>query len=235
VRDGILSEECTRLNEAFNKWIVTGQPFVIAKCGMSLDGRLTRPPGESRWITGRDARRDAHQLRARVDAVLVGAETVRADNPRLTIRGVRRVRQPWRVVLTRSGQLPRHAHVLSDKFAVRTLIYKHKSLASVLKHLGKRGITSVLIEGGGDVLGEALDKRLIDKVQIYLGPILAGGPVVAFPGKGTRNTADAVRLREIAYQQIGQTVSIAGIQTFLRANNRKLSSHSTVKSLGGES
>jgi len=230
VRDGILAEECTRLNETFNKWIVTGQPFVIAKCGMSLDGRLTRPPGESRWITGRDARRDAHQLRARVDAVLVGAETVRADNPRLTIRGVRRVRQPWRVVLTRSGQLPRHAHVLSDKFAVRTLIYKQKSLASVLKHLGKRGITSVLIEGGGDVLGEALDKRLIDKVQIYLGPMLTGGPVLAFRGEGAEQTADALRLREIEYKQIGQTISISGYPDVPgRRITGKLSADSPVK------
>ena len=210
VRDGILAEECTRLNEAFNKWIVTGRPFVIAKCGMSLDGRLTRLPGESQWITGRDARRDARQLRARMDAVLVGAETVRADNPRLTVRGVRRARQPWRVVLTRSGQLPRHARVLSDKFAARTLIYKRKSLASVLKDLGKRGIISVLIEGGGEVLGEALDKQLIDKVQIYLGPILTGGAVVAFPGAGVQKTADALRLRDIEYEQIGQTVCLWG-------------------------
>ena len=207
---GILAEECTRLNEAFNKWIVTGQPFVIAKCGMSLDGRLTRPAGESRWITGSNARRDAHQLRARVDAVLVGAETVRTDNPRLTVRGVRRARQPWRVVLTRSGRLPRRAHILSDKFAVGTLIYKRKSLSSVLEDLGKRGITSVLIEGGGEVLGEALDQRLIDKVQIYLGPLLTGGPVVAFSGEGAGKTADALRLREIEYQQIGETVSVKG-------------------------
>ena len=210
VRDGILAEECTRLNEAFNKWIVTRQPFVIAKCGMSLDGRLTRPPGERRWITGPDARHDAHRLRARVDAVLVGAETVRADNPRLTVRGVGKARQPWRVVLTRSGQLPRQAHLLSDKFAARTLIFKRKSLGSVLKDLGKRGITSVLIEGGGEVLGEALDKRLIDKVQIYLGPALTGGPVVAFPGEGAAKTSDALRLREIEYQQIGQTISVSG-------------------------
>jgi diaminohydroxyphosphoribosylaminopyrimidine deaminase/5-amino-6-(5-phosphoribosylamino)uracil reductase len=208
VLDGILAVECARLNEAFNKWIVTGRPFVIAKCGMSLDGRLTRRPAEPRWITGRDARRDAQQLRARVDAVLVGAETVRADNPRLTVRDVRRTRQPWRVVLTRSGQLPRKAHLFSDKFAVRTLIYKQKSLAAVLSDLGKRGITSVLIEGGGEVLGEALDKRLIDKVQIYLGPMLTGGPVVAFPGKGAKKTADALRLREIAYKQTGQNISI---------------------------
>jgi len=205
-----LAEECTRLNEAFNKWIVTGCPFVIAKCGMSLDGRLTRPANEPRWITGGDARRNAHRLRARVDALLVGAETVRADNPRLTVRGVGRARQPWRVVLTRSGQVPRYAHLLSDKFAARTLIYKRKSLATVLKDLGKRSVTSVLIEGGGEVLGEALDERLIDKVQIYLGPILTGGPVVAFPGEGTGKTSDALRLREIEYERIGQTVSIRG-------------------------
>src|SRR5438067_7005239 len=231
VRDGILAEECTRLNEAFNKWIVTGQPFVIAKCGMSLDGRLTRPPGESRWITGRDARRDAHQLRARVDAVLVGAETVRADNPRLTIRSVRRVRQPRRVVLTRSGQLPRQSHLLSDKFAARTLIYKRKSLASVLKDLGKRRITSVLIEGGGEVLGEALDKRLIDKVQIYLGPIMTGGSVIAFPGKGTNETANALRLRDLEYQRIEQTVRITGYPELVRGNFRPTSLfiHSEVK------
>jgi diaminohydroxyphosphoribosylaminopyrimidine deaminase/5-amino-6-(5-phosphoribosylamino)uracil reductase len=219
VKDGILSKECTRLNEAFNKWIVTGKPFVIAKCGMSLDGRLTRPPDESRWITGREARCDVHRLRARVDAVLVGAETVRADNPRLTVRNVSRARQPWRIVLTRSGQVPRQAHLLSDKFAARTLIYKQKSLASVLKDLGKRGITSVLIEGGGQILGEAFDRRLIDKLQIYLGPILTGGPVLAFPGKGAGKTADALRLRAIEYQQIGQTLSIRGYPEVQAANN----------------
>jgi diaminohydroxyphosphoribosylaminopyrimidine deaminase/5-amino-6-(5-phosphoribosylamino)uracil reductase len=210
VREGILAEECTRLNETFNKWIVTGQPFVIAKCGMSLDGRLTRPPGEPRWITGSDARRQAHHLRARMDAVLVGAGTVRADNPRLTVRGVPGARQPWRVVLTRSRQLPRHAHVCSDKFAARTLIYERKSLESVLKNLGTRGITSVLIEGGGEVLGEALEKRLIDKVEIYVGPLLAGGGVIAFPGEGVEKTADALRLRDIWYEQIGETVCLRG-------------------------
>jgi diaminohydroxyphosphoribosylaminopyrimidine deaminase/5-amino-6-(5-phosphoribosylamino)uracil reductase len=210
VREGILAEECTRLNETFNKWIVTGQPFVIAKCGMSLDGRLTRPPGEPRWITGSDARRQAHHLRARMDAVLVGAGTVRADNPRLTVRGVPGARQPWRVVLTRSRQLPRHAYVCSDKFAARTLIYERKSLESVLKNLGTRGITSVLIEGGGEVLGEALEKRLIDKVEIYVGPLLAGGGVIAFPGEGVEKTADALRLRDIWYEQIGETVCLRG-------------------------
>jgi len=210
VREGILADECSRINEAFNKWIVCGRPFVIAKCGMSLDGRLTRPDGEPRWITDPSARRHARRLRAGVDAILVGAETVRADNPRLTVRGVRWVRQPWRVVLTRSGKLPRRACFFSDRFASRTLIYRDKSLATVLKNLGKRGITSVLIEGGGEVLGQALDARLIDKVQLYLGPSVSGGPVIAFPGRGAENTADALRLRCVSYRKIGQSVCITG-------------------------
>ena len=210
VWEGILHDECAKINEAFNKWIVTRRPFVIAKCGMSLDGRLTRTAGEPGWITDSSARRHARGLRERVDAVLVGAETVRVDNPRLTVRGTRRARQPWRVVLTRSGKLPRRARLFSDRFASRTLIYRDKSLAAVLKNLGKRGITSVLIEGGGEVLGQAFDARLVDKVQLYLGPILTGGPVIAFKGQGAENTANALRLRCVSYRQIGQSVCVTG-------------------------
>jgi diaminohydroxyphosphoribosylaminopyrimidine deaminase / 5-amino-6-(5-phosphoribosylamino)uracil reductase len=210
VRDGVLADECAQINEAFNKWIVTGRPFVIAKCGMSLDGRLTRPAGESRWITGRSARLHAHQLRVQVDAILIGAETVRADNPRLTVRGVRGARQPRRVVLTRSGKLPRRAQLFSDRFSSQTLIYQRESLAAVLGSLGKRGVTSVLIEGGGDVLGQAVDARLIDKLQLYLGPILTGGPVIAFPGRGAETAANALRLQRVSYQQIGQSICVTG-------------------------
>ena len=208
VREGVLAEDCAQINEAFNKWIVSGRPFVIAKCGMSLDGRLTRPAGEPRWITGGSARRHAHRLRAEVDAILVGAGTVRADNPRLTVRGVRRARQPWRVVLTRSGKLPRRARLFSDRFNSQTLVYQRESLAGVLKNIGKRGVTSVLIEGGGNVLGQVLEARLIDKVQLYLGPILTGGPVIAFSGHGAENAAKALHLGRISYEQIGQDVCI---------------------------
>jgi diaminohydroxyphosphoribosylaminopyrimidine deaminase/5-amino-6-(5-phosphoribosylamino)uracil reductase len=214
VRVGVLTEECTSLNEAFNKWIVTGRPFVIAKCGMSLDGRLTRRPGESRWITSAAARRHAHALRAQVDAIVVGAATVRIDNPRLTARSAQQARQPWRVVLTRSGKLPRRARLLTDRFAERTLVYRGKSLRTVLTDLGKRNVTSVLLEGGGEVLGQALDARLIDKVQLYVGPILTGGPVLAFPGRGADVTQNAVYLDRIAYQRLGQNVCITGYSRF---------------------
>jgi diaminohydroxyphosphoribosylaminopyrimidine deaminase / 5-amino-6-(5-phosphoribosylamino)uracil reductase len=210
VREGILADECAQLNEAFNKWIITRRPFVIAKCGMSLDGRLTRRTGESRLITGNSARRHVHQLRAQVDAILVGAETVRVDNPRLTVRGVRGARQPWRVVLTRSSKLSGRAYLLSDRLRSRTLIYERKSLAGVLKNLGERSVTSVLIEGGGDVLGQALAARLIDKVQVYVGPILTGGAVIAFPGRGFETAASALRLHSVSYRQLGKSICITG-------------------------
>ncbi len=113
-------------------------------------------------------------------------------------------------MLTRSGKLPRRAHLFSDRLASRTLISKGKSLATVLKNLGKRGITSVLIEGGGEVLGQAVNARLIDKVQVYLGPILTGGPVIAFPGRGAENALNGLRLRDVSYQRIGQSICITG-------------------------
>src|SRR5213082_2042539 len=173
VRTSVLENECTRLNEAFNKWIVTGEPFVIAKCGMSLDGYLTRPPGESQWLTSESSRAQAYKLRALVDAILVGAETIRRDNPRLTVRRGPRRTQPWRVILTKSGRLPQNATIFRDSKKERTLVYRNRSLRAILRDLGRREITSVLIEGGGNVLSQALDQRLIDKVQIYIAPLFA--------------------------------------------------------------
>lgn len=212
VRAGVLAKECSALNEAFNKWIQTGRPFVIAKCGMSLDGRLSRPPSEMQWITGTASRRHARQLRAQVDAILIGAGTLRTDDPRLTVR-LRGAKQPWRIVLSRSGVLPRRAQLFTDRFAARTIVYGKKNLDAVLRDLGEKEITSVLIEGGGEILGQALDQRLVDKVQLYLGPVLAGGPVVAFPGLGAATTEQALRLERVRYERIGQDVCVIGYPT----------------------
>ncbi len=207
---GVLATECTRLNEAFNKWIVSKRPFVIAKCGMSLDGRLTRPPNESRWLTSAASRRSAQQLRASVDAILIGAETLRQDNPRLTTRGIAGARQPWRVILSRSGDLPRDAQVFTDRFASRTLVYKKKTLAAVLADLGRREITSVMIEGGGEILGQAFDARLIDKVQFYLAPLLTGGAVRAVAGRGANATLAGAKIAEVNYARIGSDLCVSG-------------------------
>ena len=207
---GVLENECTRLNEAFNKWIVSGEPFVIAKCGMSLDGYLTRPPGETRWLTSESSRAHAHQLRTVVDAIIVGAETIRRDNPRLTVRKGPRRTQPWRVILTKSGRLPRNATIFRDSKKERTLVYRNKSLRAVLRDLGGREVTSVLIEGGGNVLSQALDQRLIDKVQIYIAPLFTSGGVLAFGGKGAASTRQSLRLDWPHYERIGQDICIIG-------------------------
>ena len=204
VTAGILAEECAALNAGFNKWITTGMPLVIAKAGLSLDGRLTRPCDEGPWLTGEASRADAMRLRAQVDAILVGAGTVRADNPRLTVRGLRgaSARQPWRVVLTRSGRLPDGAHLFSDEHRERTLVFRGKSLRAVLRDLGARGCTSVMIEGGGALLGSAFDARLVDRVQFYLAPLLCGGPD-GIAGRGAGSAGAAVKLRNVAFRKIG--------------------------------
>jgi diaminohydroxyphosphoribosylaminopyrimidine deaminase/5-amino-6-(5-phosphoribosylamino)uracil reductase len=210
VTAGILEAECTQLNEAFNKWVVTGKPFVIAKCGMSLDGRLTSPPDDSRWITSIQSRRDANELRALVDAILVGAETIRNDDPRLTARTGSRRKQPWRVIMTRSGRLPRQSKIFRDSHSSRTIVYHDQSLRSVLEDLGRRQIMSVLVEGGGEILGQALDQRLIDKVQIYIGAQFNGGGVFAFGGKGGGTTAESLRLDSPRYRRIGNDIRVTG-------------------------
>lgn len=213
VRSGILGEECARLNEAFNHWVQTRRPFVIAKCGMSLDGRLTRPPGERRWLTSAAARAHANSFRSQVDAILIGAETLRADNPRLTARASGPKRQPWRVVWTRSGRLPRRAHLFSDRFAERTLVFRNVPLEEVLRELGHREITSLLIEGGGDVLGQALDTRLINRLHLYLAPLFTGGPVPAFAAGGAGHTGEALRLADVRYERIGAVIFLTGSPT----------------------
>ncbi|MEQ1854210.1 MAG: bifunctional diaminohydroxyphosphoribosylaminopyrimidine deaminase/5-amino-6-(5-phosphoribosylamino)uracil reductase RibD, partial [Chthoniobacteraceae bacterium] len=209
VTEGVLGAECAALNAAFNQWVTTRMPLVTAKAGLSLDGRLTRPAGEGRWLTGPAARADAMRLRAQVDAILIGAGTLRADNPRLTIRGIRgtgRV-QPWRVVLTRSGRLPKVAHLFTDRHRDRTLIYRGRPLRSVLRDLARRGCTSVMIEGGGSLLGAAFDARLVDRVHFYLAPMLCGGPDV-IGGRGAGSTPGSPLLKNVVWRRIGRDLRL---------------------------
>ncbi|MGB8354342.1 MAG: bifunctional diaminohydroxyphosphoribosylaminopyrimidine deaminase/5-amino-6-(5-phosphoribosylamino)uracil reductase RibD [Chthoniobacteraceae bacterium] len=210
VQTGILGEECRALNNAFNKWIVSGMPWVIAKAGMSLDGRISRQPGGSQWITSPASRAHAQKLRARVDAILIGAETLRADNPHLTVRGIRGAKQPWRIVLTRSGNLPPDAHLFTDAHKDKTLVYKNKSLRAVLRDLGKKQITSVLIEGGGNVLGQAFDQKLVDEVQFYIAPLLIGGPKVSVGGLGAASSETGATIKNPRYKKIGGDMLVSG-------------------------
>ena len=213
VRTGVLDAECRRLNRPFNRWIVTGRPWVIAKVALTLDGRLSRPPGEDRWLSGPAARAHAHRQRARVDAILVGAGTVRADNPRLTVRGVPGAdpgRQPWRVVLTRGGGLPAGAHLFTDEWRERTLVFRDQPLEAVLGDLGARQVTSVLIEGGGQVLGQAFQAGLVDEVQFYFTPWLAGGSGVAVAGGGCTFGTGAIT-SDYRCERLGPDVFVGGV------------------------
>lgn len=212
---GVLEEECRRLNLAFNRWIVTGMPWVIAKAGMSLDGRITRPPDAPRWITNEESRADTHRLRAEVDAILIGGETLRVDNPLLTVRGLpdsdEHPRQPWRVVVSQSGNLPADAAVFTDEHRERTLLFVGKSLEEVLRELGRRQVTSVLIEGGMRVLGEAFDRRLVDQICFYVAPLLVGGPKAVVGGEGAGSSGEALRVVNPRYDRFGDDLRVTGI------------------------
>jgi diaminohydroxyphosphoribosylaminopyrimidine deaminase/5-amino-6-(5-phosphoribosylamino)uracil reductase len=203
VSSGVLAEECSAINAAWNKWIATGLPFVTAKVGMSLDGRIASFPGR-RWITSEAARADAMKLRARCDAILVGAETVRIDNPSLTIRGVAKARQPWRVVWSRSGILPPDSTILTDEFRERTLVFTGKTLKSILRDLAKRGVQHVLIEGGGRTHGEAFKRGLVDRIVFYIAPVLLGGDVASIGGIGKMN----ISLANPSFKKIGPDLQI---------------------------
>ncbi len=208
VRRGVLSAECVALNPEFHHFMAAGLPWVIAKCGLSLDGRLTRPPGESRIITSAASRRDAMKLRARVDAILVGAATVRADNPGLTVRGLRVRSQPLRVVWAPRSAPPPGARIFRDRDKHRTIVLRQRSLRAALRALARRGVTSVLIEGGGHTLGRAFDLGLANEVVLYLGARLAGGAV---PAVGGRGRIPALRLRAPDVRRIGNDLRIAGL------------------------
>jgi len=210
VKTGVLEEECGLLNVGFNKWVTTGIPWVIAKVAQSLDGRITRPVGEPPWLSNNRSLRLVHCLRGTVDAILVGAETVRRDNPRLTVRTDTHGLQPWRVVVTRSGNVPGDATILTDENRDRTLVYQGIAWLDMLTDLGAKGVTRLLVEGGGDVLGQLRDLQLIDEVWCFITPLLTGGSRPSFGGAGVESMGDATKLHRIRYKRIGNDVLVTG-------------------------
>jgi diaminohydroxyphosphoribosylaminopyrimidine deaminase/5-amino-6-(5-phosphoribosylamino)uracil reductase len=201
---GVLAGECAALNRSFNHWISTGRPWVVAKVAMTLDGALRAPNPQRKWLTGPVARRQVHRLRAGCDAILVGAGTVRADDPRLDVRGVRCLRQPFKVVVTKSGNIPKKARVLRP--ASLSLIYRNRPWKAVWTDLGRRGVTKVLVEGGGQILDSLAREGWINEVWIYYAPLVAGEAVETLPR--------AERFRKMSLS--GVTVEAAGRDLLLR-------------------
>jgi len=174
VSTGLLAEESAELNRAFNHWIVTRRPWVTAKIARSLDGKIAARSGDDRWLTGPDSRRLAHELRRESDAIVVGGETVRQDNPKLTIRlPGRRKPQPWRIVWSRSGEFSPDFHLFSDAYRARTRSVRG-SLKKIMAELGSEEITHVLLEGGGRLLAEAFAAGIVNEVAFFIAPIALG-------------------------------------------------------------
>ncbi|MEX0781194.1 MAG: bifunctional diaminohydroxyphosphoribosylaminopyrimidine deaminase/5-amino-6-(5-phosphoribosylamino)uracil reductase RibD [Dehalococcoidia bacterium] len=216
----------------------TGRPYVIAKFAASLDGRTATHTGDSKWITGEEARDLAHRQRAWVDAILVGSGTVLADNPSLTARpaGALAERQPARVVVDARGRTPASArlfagpgHVIVATTAASDPAWR-KALGSLGAHvvecepadggvnlqqlmqaLAQRAITSIWAEGGGTLLGSLFEEGLVDEVWAFLAPVIIGGTgLPAVGGPGVDFVADAWRLRDVTSERVGDDILVRG-------------------------
>jgi diaminohydroxyphosphoribosylaminopyrimidine deaminase/5-amino-6-(5-phosphoribosylamino)uracil reductase len=199
---GTAADEVAEQLAPYLKHRTTGQPWVVLKMAASLDARTAAPDGTSRWITGEAARQDVHRLRARSDAILVGAGTVRADDPELTVRlgDGPAPTQPLRVVL---GAAPPGAKVLPA-------LELSGPLDEVLAELGRRGVLQLLVEGGASVAHDFHAAGLVDRYVIYLAPLLFGGddgrPLFAGPGAGT--IGDVWRGKLVSVERLGEDLRV---------------------------
>lgn len=226
---GVHEDRARRLNEFYIRHRETGRPFVTAKFAMSLDGKIATAAGESRWITGEEARRHGHRLRHMHDAILVGVNTVIADDPELTARlDGEDPRQPLRIVVDSQLRIRQSAKVIG----ANTLIASTKPgrvglaevvqlpateagrvrLADLLDELGRRNLLSVLVEGGGELHAGMFEAGLVDKVYAYVAPKLIGGRDAPGPlgGTGIERLDQATRLTEMDVTRLGDDFVISG-------------------------
>jgi diaminohydroxyphosphoribosylaminopyrimidine deaminase/5-amino-6-(5-phosphoribosylamino)uracil reductase len=248
VTAGVLAEDCAELNEAFNHWIVHRTPFVIVKSAMTLDGKIATATGESKWITGEKARAYAMKLRQGADAILVGINTILADDPSLTARSLKskvqslksaRNHKPRRIILDSKGRTPLAAKVINDEYARLTTIVVSRSaqtkrvsqlsrranvivapgnsssgidLRWLLRRLGSENVTSLLVEGGGEVNASFLLKGLAQRLAFFYAPKILGGrdAIRAVAGKGIMRLEHAIRLTSVEYRTLGPDLVLTG-------------------------
>jgi diaminohydroxyphosphoribosylaminopyrimidine deaminase/5-amino-6-(5-phosphoribosylamino)uracil reductase len=238
VQIGLFHQESERMNEIFNHYIVHKTPFVTLKTATTLDGKIATTTGESKWITSEEARADVHLLRHQNDAILVGVNTVIKDNPRLTTRidGLQG-KNPIRLILDSKLRTPLEAQILNMDEAPTWLFtskqanqeqikqYEEKgvrvfqsndesrvSIAYVLQALGQEQITSLIVEGGGEINAAFLQGKHVHKVVAYLAPMMIGGNEApsSFRGEGFSTLAEAIQLSYVQYVPIGQDLKVVG-------------------------
>lgn len=234
---GYLEDECTELNEIFFNHIRTGKPFVILKLACSLDGKIATTTGDSKWIGSKKQRQMAHRLRNKVDAVLVGINTLLNDNPRLNVRlGKKNVSQPVPVIVdnrlrvdpgskifkvhdrpivaTTKISSDKDKELLKDKCRV-LLVEQDDSgnvdLKDLMDKLSDLGIWSLLIEGGGRIAGSAINSKIVDKLVFFYSPRLIGGDGMDMISKlGILNMEDSIRLKHVKFKKFGDEFMVEG-------------------------
>jgi diaminohydroxyphosphoribosylaminopyrimidine deaminase/5-amino-6-(5-phosphoribosylamino)uracil reductase len=238
VATGVLDAEAKKMNEAFIKHITSGVPFVTLKIAQTLDGKIATSSGASKWITGEKARKEAHLLRDSHDAILVGINTVLMDDPSLTTR-IPGGRDPVRVIVDSRLRIPVNAKVVTQSSPVRTMVatlaggpkskikklqdagvevltvksaHGRVDLRDLMKKLGKRDIMSMLIEGGAEINASALKAGLVDKVVMFLAPLLMTGrdSLCSIGGSSPARLSQALRLREVSAKFVGKDLMIEG-------------------------
>jgi len=237
VKVGVLGRECQILNEAFCKYIVKKEPFIIVKAAATLDGKIATRDGDSKWISSETSRRWVHRLRNEVDGIVVGIGTILKDDPLLTAR-IRGGRDPVRIVLDSRLRIPENARVIEtepsrviiattkassqrkverlERRGVRVLILKSRNeridLKSFVARLGAMGFTSLMIEGGSEVNGSFLDEGLVDKLMLFVALKLIGdarAPGI-FEGKGVSKIEEARPLKDVKVRRIGGDILVEG-------------------------
>ncbi|WP_085993588.1 bifunctional diaminohydroxyphosphoribosylaminopyrimidine deaminase/5-amino-6-(5-phosphoribosylamino)uracil reductase RibD [Oceanobacillus senegalensis] len=233
---GIREQESIQMNEVFNKFITKQKPFITLKAGISLDGKVATHTFSSKWITSEDARRDVHQLRSENMAILVGINTALKDNSKLTSR-IPNGRNPIRILMDSSLRIPLDYQLITDKKAetwiftsknhdkakrerleelgIRIFITESESTVNpveVVDLLGKNGVSSLIIEGGGNINASFLQHNLVDKVILYIAPKLVGGKDAPtfLEGTGIEQMKDAVELKNTDIIRIGNDFKFIG-------------------------
>jgi diaminohydroxyphosphoribosylaminopyrimidine deaminase/5-amino-6-(5-phosphoribosylamino)uracil reductase len=231
VTAGVLAEQADALNVAFFHYVRTGHPYVTGKAAISLDGKLATRTGHSQWISGVESRQHAHRLRARSDAIIVGAGTLIHDNPSLTVRDARQKGDvPLRVVLCfetppffpecklLSDEAPTRFYVRSTNEHTKTWsdagvqVRRANSLTAVLQHLALDGYLQVLLEGGGELHASFFEAQLTNELVLYQAPILIGGrdAVPLLAGEGAETIPQAILLADIKRRKLGDDHMIRG-------------------------
>ena len=234
VHGGLCAGEAIALNEMYVKFQSTGMPFVTAKVATSLDGKIATRTGQSKWITDENARRRARLLRARHQAVMAGINTVLSDDPHLGPRQ-HGAAEPWRIILDSQLRIPLDSKVVKsgkcivactteasatrkarlEHAGVKVLSFRGKQvpLPALLRRLADAEIISLLVEGGGEVLGSFFDSRLVDRVCWFLSPLVLGSARsrAAVAGSGVAQLDQACRLQHVTFEQVGKSWLLQGI------------------------